>query len=136
MKRYMSNLNNGNKKDTTETISSVKSRKSELKEMDFRSLEKLASMKKTLNFNERPLNEDMVSISSKQLRSTQSSFYKMKPNQIDPSRIYGDGRKKQSIKEMCHGKSWLRESNMTDVIEGKFLRNSIEQRILRREDSR
>jgi hypothetical protein len=136
MKRYMSNLNNGNKKDTTETISSVKSRKSELKEMDFRSLEKLASMKKTLNFNERPLNEDMVSISSKQLRSTQSSFYKMKPNQIDPSTINGDRRKKQSIKEMCHGKSWLRESNMTDVIEGKFLRNSIEQRILRREDSR
>ena len=68
MKRYIRNLNNGNKKDTTETISSVKSRKSELKEMDFRSLEKLASMKKTLNFNERPLNEDMVSISSKQLR--------------------------------------------------------------------
>ena len=36
---------------------------------------------------------------------------------------------------MCHGKSWLRNSNMTEVIEGKFLRNSIEERILRKEDS-
>ena len=135
MKRYMDNLNNGSKKDNTETISSVKSRKSELKEMDFRSLEKLASKKKALNFNERPLNEDMISMSSKQLRSTQSSFYKMKPNQIDPFTIYGGGNRKPSIKEMCHGKSWLRDSNMTDVIEGKFLRNSIEERILRREDS-
>ena len=35
---------------------------------------------------------------------------------------------------MCHGKSWQRESYMTDVMEGKFLRNSIEQRILKRED--
>jgi len=59
----------------------------------------------------------------------------MKPNQIDPFTIYGGGTKKASIKEMCHGKSWLRDSNMTDVIEGKFLRNSIEERILRREDS-
>ena len=134
MKRYMDNLIMGSKKDTTQSISSAKSRKSELKEMDFRSLEKLANRKKALNFAERPLNEDTTTMSSKQLRSTQTSFYKMKPNQIDPFTIYGAGNKK-SIKEMCHGKSWIRDSNMTDVIEGKFLRNSIEERILRREDS-
>ena len=58
----------------------------------------------------------------------------MKPNQINPSTIYGAG-KNRSLKEMCHGKSWMRDSNMTDVIEGKFLRNSIEQRILIREES-
>ena len=36
---------------------------------------------------------------------------------------------------MCHGKTWTRENHMTDVIEGKFLRNSIEERILRKEES-
>ena len=50
MKRYLNNLNNKAKKDT-ETVSSLKSRKSELKEMDFHSLEKLASKKKGLVFN-------------------------------------------------------------------------------------
>ena len=105
--------------------------------MDFHSLEKLASKRKaTLVFNERALNEDEVSNYSKKMNSSQASFYqKIKPNQVDPFTIYGAGGKNHNIREMCHGKSWLRNSNMTEVIEGKFLRNSIEERILRKEDS-
>jgi hypothetical protein len=61
----MNNLKNGSKKDTTESVTSVKSRKSELKEMDFHRLEKLASKKKGLIFNERALNEDSMSTISK-----------------------------------------------------------------------
>ena len=128
----MTNLKNGSKKETTETVASFKSRKSELKGMDFYSLERLASKRKAgLVFKERGLNEDATSSTC-----TENSFHqRMKPNQVEPYMIYGSGGKNQNLKEMCHGKSWLRDSHMTDVIEGKFLRHSIEERILKREDS-
>jgi hypothetical protein len=59
----------------------------------------------------------------------------MKPNQIDPHQIYGNSKHINSVKEMRHGKSWLRESYMTDVIQNTFLRNSMQERILRREQA-
>jgi hypothetical protein len=74
--------------------------------MDFHSLEKLALKRNPagLVFNERSFNED-ISLNSNQkvMRSTSSSFYRIKPNKINPTTIYGNFHT-NNVKEMCHGK--------------------------------
>ena len=100
MARYLSNMDRKEKDDKSVGTSKISdqgssfksfNRRSELKAMDFCKLEKIScqqnkSKASMLAFNERSFNEEL-STSSKQMRSTQASFYMRKPNKIDPSSI-------------------------------------------------